>query len=150
MVDHKRTAKKLGLSLWDTEQINGRIVVGCATTGPTIKASRIGSDCAIIDVALPESVEGTLPADCQVWMGETLKMPKRWRRGFWGPIYHVGSGYGFSTVLACLLEPLAILLSGRSMAYAQGRSCDPAAAMEVGTVLCEAGFQPHRRLLNRA
>ena len=76
-------------------------------------------------------------------------MPKRWRRGFWGPIYHVGSGYGFSTVLACLLEPMAILLSGRSMAYAQGRSCDPAAAMEVGTVLLE-GFQPHRRLLNRA
>ncbi len=67
-------------------------------------------------------------------------MPSGWRRGFWGPIYHLISGYGWNTVLACLVEPLALVHAGREKPFAQGRSLKVEDVREFGRVALDMGF----------
>ena len=69
-----------------------------------------------------------------------MSMPNNWNRGFWGPIYHLVSGYGWSTVLACLLEPLMVLAQSDGQPLAQGRVIQPEAVLRFGQMATELGF----------
>lgn len=59
---------------------------------------------------------------------------------FGGPLYHLIAGYGWNTVLACLIEPLAVVYRGQKKPFAQGRNISLDAVREFGQVADEMGF----------
>ena len=64
------------------------------------------------------------------------------KRGFWGPLYHLVSGYGWNTVLACLLEPLMVVSLNRKEGLALGSKIDPQAVLDFGAEAQRLGFAP--------
>ena len=69
-------------------------------------------------------------------------MPDAWRRGVWGRVYHLVSGYGYRTVLACLVEPVVMAANHRTVPYGQGRSLDVADVLDFGKQAAKLGFHP--------
>jgi predicted amino acid dehydrogenase len=122
------------------------VVAGCGPTGPILDPEALPPSCRLVDVALPSTLRGAPPAGCSIYSGEAMSMPSRWHRGFWGPLYHMVSGYGYSTVLACLVEPLAVVSAGLDRPLAQGRSVAPEDALLFGTIAEGLGFLPRRRI----
>ena len=151
-VDSKKAAKKTGAKVCDSAEstVEGCLVIaGCGPTGPALDGQAIRRNAALVDVALPHTIDGKVPSGVTVYMGEAMSMPKAWRRGFWGPLYHLVSGYGWSTVLACLVEPLIIVSSGREQPFAQGRKIDLQSVKDFGKLAAEIGFFPQVRQVQK-
>ena len=148
-VDSKKAARASGGSYFPTseEAVAGcRVVAGCGPTGPILEPRALASGCRLVDVALPSTLRGRPPKGAAVYAGEAMSMPGNWHRGYWGPLYHMVSGYGYSTVLACLVEPLAVVWGGLDHPLAQGRKVDQSHAAEFGMLAEQMGFLPRRRL----
>jgi len=123
----KRKAATLGIALHPEEQAAGEadLVLGCATTGNTLEAKHLRAQATVLDVALPSTLKsGPRPPGVRVFAAEAVELPEGWTRGFWGRLYHVFSGYGYSGVFACLLEPMVMALNDRVEPYALGRRVD--------------------------
>ncbi|MEC7986353.1 MAG: hypothetical protein VX278_14400 [Myxococcota bacterium] len=145
-VDTKRAAKKRNIPYDDISQIapNASLILGCGPTGPVLDPSILKPNTVIVDVALPQTL--TTKSSHTVYMGEAMSMPRQWKRGFWGPLYHMVSGYGWNTVLACLVEPLALVASGRKIPYAQGATLREEDVLAFGDMAEQLGFHPKRIL----
>ena len=142
-VDSKRAARKTNAVVASTAEeaaSRAKIVAGAATTGPYLDPTCLMSGTQLFDIALPQTLNDKPAEDIQVWTGETMSMPSQWRRGFWGPIYHLVSGYGWNTVLACLLEPLMVLAAGDGLPLAQGRVIQAESVMRFGEKASALGF----------
>ena len=141
-LDKKRAGKKLGLPFGSPEEIvkGASIVVGCRPTGPSLDASALDENSIVFDVALPQTLRGY--TENMVYQGEGMSMPPNWHRGFWGPLYHVISGYGWNTILACVVEPLALVSSNRDQPYALGSRINPQAVLDFGKEAMGMGFNP--------
>ena len=141
-VDKKRAAKKYGWSYGAAEEIvrGASLVVGCGPTGPVVDGSALEPNAEVIDVALPGSIRGSVHN--KVYQGEGMSMPSSWKRGFWGPLYHMVSGYGWNTVLACLIEPLIVVSLNRKEGLALGSRIDPQAVLDFGSEADRLGFTP--------
>lgn len=141
-VDKKRAAKKYGWEHGAPEDIvsDVSLVVGCGPTGPILEGSALAAHAEVIDVALPSSIRGSVHN--MVYQGEGMSMPISWKRGFWGPLYHLVSGYGWNTVLACLIEPLILVSLDRSEGFAVGSKIDPQAVLDFGAEANRLGFTP--------
>ena len=142
LVDKKRAGKKIGVSFGTADDIvkDASIVVGCGPTGPSLPSHILSPSSIVLDVALPYTIEGK--TENTVYQGEGMSMPKEWHRGFWGPLYHVISGYGWNTILACVVEPLALVSSQRRKSYALGSRIDPQAVLDFGRDSEALGFHP--------
>jgi predicted amino acid dehydrogenase len=141
-VDKKRAARRHQLGYGSPEEIaqGVSLVLGCGPTGPMIKGASLEAHAEVIDVALPNSIDGTVHN--MVYQGEGMTMPSSWRRGFWGPLYHLVSGYGWNTVLACLIEPLILVSAQRKTSFALGARIDPQAVLDFGREATTLGFLP--------
>lgn len=141
-VDKKRAAKRYGWHHGSAEEIvqGASLVVGCGPTGPVVDGERLEPNAEVIDVALPGSIRGVVHN--MVYQGEGMSMPGSWKRGFWGPLYHLVSGYGWNTVLACLLEPLMVVSLNRKDGLALGSKIDPQAVLDFGAEAERLGFAP--------
>ena len=141
-VDKKRAAKKYGWAYGPPEEIvkGVSLVIGCGPTGPVMDGSALEANAEVIDVALPSSIRGT--THNMVYQGEGMSMPSSWKRGFWGPLYHLVSGYGWNTVLACLIEPLILVSLERKEGFALGAKIDPQAVLDFGAEATRLGFTP--------
>lgn len=141
-VDKKRAARKHRLQHGTPEEIvkDISLVIGCGPTGPVMNGNALEGYAEVIDVALPSSISGVVHN--MIYQGEGMTMPEHWKRGFWGPLYHIVSGYGWNTVLACLIEPLALVSSARSTGFALGASIEPQAVLDFGAEASKLGFLP--------
>lgn len=141
-VDKKRAAKKYGWDHGDPEDIvrGASLVIGCGPTGPVLDGEKLEPGAEVIDVALPGSIQGVVHN--MVYQGEGMSMPASWKRGFWGPLYHLVSGYGWGTVLACLIEPLIVVSLNRKEGLALGSRIDPQAVLDFGAEAERLGFEP--------
>ena len=124
------------------------VVVGAHTTGGVLAPSALHPRATLIDVALPPTLSGPPPPGVTVLAGESVALPKGWRRDGWGHIFHLVAGYGWSSVYACLLEPLIAARLGRATPFAQGRRLDVAAVRAFGAAAEAAGFVPRVKRLN--
>jgi predicted amino acid dehydrogenase len=141
----ERRARQLGLELLpDAEAVAGcSIVVGAATTGGTLEPSALSPGTVLLDVALPPTLRpGPRPPGVRVLAAEAVEIPKGWRRGFWGHVYHVISGYGPRQVYACLLEPVVLARLGRSQPFAQGRRLEPQQLADFSQAAASMGLRP--------
>lgn len=144
IVDTKRAGKKLGIPFGEACNIvpDASLVLGCGPTGPSLDPKFLAPNAVLIDVALPQTLNKS--SDHKVYMGEAMSMPRSWHRGFWGPLYHLVSGYGWSTVLACLVEPLALVSSNRTSPYAQGARLHQEDILAFGAESSRLGFRAKR------
>ena len=143
-VDNTKISKKLGIQLEkDAERLvkQHQLLVGCGPTGPMLDGSVLQPNSIVLDVALPHSFSGKRK-DVTVYLAERMSMPSNWHRGRWGAIYHVISGYGFNTVLACFVEPLVLTHAGRDKPFAQGRRLKMSDVIEFGEYAERLGFIP--------
>ena len=141
-VDKKRAAKKYGWNHGEAEEAvrGASLVIGCGPTGPVLDGEKLEASAEVIDVAIPGSIEGVVHN--MVYQGEGMSMPKSWSRGFWGPLYHLVSGYGWNTVLACLIEPLVVVSLDRKEGLALGSRIDPQSVLDFGLEAERLGFSP--------
>lgn len=140
----RRRARDLGARTDSTEAILARcrVVVGASTTGPTVAASALHRGTTLVDVALPPTLRpGRRRAGVRVVAGETLAVPHRVRRTFWGGVWLTMAAYGRGSVFACLAEPLVLALEGGA-ASRVGRRVRPEELEAVGASLTRAGFMP--------
>lgn len=121
------------------------VVVGASTTGGVLPPSALDPDATLVDVALPPTLSGRPPRGLTVLAGESLALPPGWGRDVWGHLFHVLAGYGWSSVYACLVEPLVALRSGRSTPFAQGRRVGVEDVRAFGAAARAAGFVPEAR-----
>ena len=140
-VDKKRAAKKYGWNYGTPEEIvqGASLVLGCGPTGPVLDGEALEPNAEVIDVALPGSIRGVVHN--MVYQGEGMSMPDSWKRGFWGPLYHIVSGYGWNTVLACLIEPLIVVSLERNKGLALGSRIEPQAVLDFGAEAKRLGFE---------
>jgi len=144
-VDHKRAARGLDVQACDgpVEAVQGcQVIVGAGPTGGTVPAAAIAPGAVVVDVAIPGTLVGRPDSTVQVLAGEALDYPPHWRKGFWGWLYHVLSGYGPSQVFACLIEPLVLAVEGRADPYSIGRHLDPKDVDAFGVSARQLGFSP--------
>jgi len=144
-VDHKRAARGLAVEACDgpVDAVKGcQVIVGAGPTGGTVPASAIAPGAVVVDVAIPGTLVGPPGPSVHVLAGEALDYPSHWRKGFWGWLYHVLSGYGPSQVFACLIEPLVLAVEGRTEPYSIGRRLDPKDVNAFGTAARQLGFSP--------
>ena len=120
------------------------VVVGAGPTGGVLSPLALEDGATLIDVAIPSTTTGPLQSGCTMLAGEALSMPPSWKRGFWGSVYHVLAGYGFQQVLACLVEPLALVVSQRSQPFALGRKVELADMDAFGEVATSLDFSVKR------
>jgi len=119
-----RRAEDLGVTLTSIEEaVRGRrVVVGAGTTGGILEPSYLEPHAVLLDVALPSTLKrGRIPKGVVQLAGEAMSLPKGWKRGFWGRLYHVLGGYGPSQIFACLAEPMVMAAHGIREPFAQGR-----------------------------
>ena len=143
IVDSKKAARKTNANVVRSPEeavAHAQIIAGTATTGPYLDPSGLQPGSHLYDISLPQSLSAKPLNNISVWTGETMSMPRSWDRGFWGPIYHLISGYGWNTVLACLLEPLMVLADSKHQPFAQGRFIHPDAVLRFGELATELGF----------
>ena len=141
--DSKRAARETTASVCSSAEAAAQeadIVVGAAPTGPVLEASALRPGAVVVDVALPTSLKGKPDETVRVYSGEAMSMPSFWRRGFWGPIYHLVSGYGWNTVLACLVEPAALVFSKKNTPFAQGNKLQLEQVTRFGEAAQQMGF----------
>ncbi|MDP2305798.1 MAG: hypothetical protein Q8P18_07200 [Pseudomonadota bacterium] len=133
----------------DPSDVSGfEVVVGAHTTGGVLAPSALHPRATLVDVALPPTLSGPPPPGVIVLAGESVALPSGWRRDGWGHLFHIVAGYGWSSVYACLLEPLIAARLGRSTPFAQGRRLDVAAVRAFGSAATAAGFVPRVRRLH--
>lgn len=143
VVDSKKAGRKTSARVVSSSEIaasQSRLIVGCATAGPVLDAAALIENTRLIDISLPSTLRGRPHSSVTILTGETMSIPEIWHRGFWGPIYHVVSGYGLNNILACLIEPLVLLSCNRSQPFAQGREIKPSDVLEFGKVASDMGF----------
>lgn len=124
------------------------VVVGAHTTGGVLPPTALRPGATLVDVALPPTLSGPPPPGVTVLAGESVALPKGWRRDLWGHLFHIVAGYGWSSVYACLLEPLIAARLGRTTPFAQGRRLDVSAVRAFGEAAEAAGFFPRIRRLH--
>lgn len=133
----------------DPADVSGyEVVVGAHTTGGVLSPSALHPRATLVDVALPPTLSGPAPAGVTVLAGESVALPKGWRRDGWGHLFHLVAGYGWNAVYACLLEPLIAARLGRATPFAQGRRLDVAAVRAFGAAAESAGFVPRIKRLS--
>ena len=120
------------------------VVVGAGPTGGVLSPDALEEGAILIDVAIPSTTTGPLPSGGTLLAGEALTMPGAWKRGFWGSVYHVLAGYGLQQVLACLVEPLALVVSDRTKPYALGRHVALEDMDDFGDMASSLGFSVKR------
>ena len=146
VVDSKKAIRKLKGDIAVAEPLDiaqsERWIVGCGPTGPVFDESVLQAGSTVLDVALPHSfAPASKPrSDIRVFYAERMTMPDAWKRGLWGRVYHLVSGYGYRTVLACLVEPVVMAAYGRSEPYAQGKTLETASVLEFGRRASRLGF----------
>ena len=147
-VDSKKSVRGLTgeFQVQEAEEIaqTQRWIVGCGPTGPLFNEVLLQTGTTVLDVALPHSFSPETPPrkDIRTFFAERMTMPDRWNRGLWGRVYHMVSGYGYHTVLACLVEPVVMAAYGRIRPYAQGRKLDPDSVLEFGKKAAVLNFHP--------
>ena len=144
-VDHPRAARSIAARSAQTaeEAVAGAtVIVGAGPTGGTVPAACIRDHAVVIDVAIPGTVIGRPDPSVRILAGEAVSFPAHWRKGFWGWLYHVLSGYGPNQVFACLIEPLVLACSHRRAPYSIGRALDPTDVVEFGEAAQRLGFAP--------
>jgi len=146
IVDSKRALRKSKhpelLEVCDDMDIlfdKSHLVIGCGPTGPSFDISVLQSHSIVLDVALPHTFSGKRE-NVTVYFAERLFFPKHWHRHGWGRVYHMVSGYGYKTVLACLIEPVVLASLQRTEAFAQGRTLQESAVLEFGEQAEKLGF----------
>lgn len=154
VVDSKRAARGISAMVVGSAELVAeqvKLIAGCATTGPNLELSSLRAGTHLYDISLPRTLNSVpdKKSDVTVWSGETMSMPSNWRRGFWGPIYHLISGYGWNTVLACLLEPLMVLASKEAKPFAQGRKIHTKDVQAFGETARALGFLVQPRQVRR-
>lgn len=146
LVDSKKSRKKLqgAIEVQSSEDIarTSKWLIGCGPTGPSFSASILQSGTKVLDVALPHTFSPVEPkrTDVETFFAERMTMPPTWKRGLWGRVYHMVSGYGYNTVLACLVEPAVMAATHRNRPFAQGRRIEPSDVLEFGRTSAELGF----------
>ncbi len=146
LVDSRKSRKGLkgSIEVQDSEQIarNSRWLIGCGPTGPSFSTSILQAGTRVLDVALPHTFSPADPkrTDIETFFAERMSMPSTWKRGVWGRVYHMVSGYGYNTVLACLVEPVVMAATHRTRPFAQGRRIEPSDVLEFGRQSSELGF----------
>lgn len=143
-IDNQKLAKRFGLRFFskNAELVReNQLIVGCGPTGPMLDISELQTNATVLDVAIPHTFSGQRK-DVTIYLAERMSMPSNWSRGGWGPIYHLISGYGFKTVLACFVEPLVLTHIGRDRPFAQGRSLNMEDVLEFGEYSEKLGFIP--------
>ncbi len=141
----QRRAEALGIPLQPPlEAVSGcRVVVGAATSGGGLPPSSLQPGTVLLDVALPSTLgPGRIPPGVRVLAGEAVELPDAWRRGFWGWLYHMLSGYGPSQIFACLAEPMVMAATGRERPFAQGREVLPEDLDEFAESASSLGLKP--------
>ena len=144
-VDHPRAAKGL-----DVEVVSGAaavvdgcpVIVGAGPTGGTVPAAAVMPGSVVIDVAIPGTIVGRPDSSVMVLAGEAVSFPVNWKKGFWGRLYHMLSGYGPNQVFACLIEPLVMAATGRAEPFSIGRSLEPKDVEAFGVAARSLGFAP--------
>jgi len=144
-VDHPRAAKGL-----DVEVVTGAeavvagcsVIVGAGPTGGTVPGTAVSPGSVVVDVAIPGTLVGRIDPSVLVLAGEAVAFPANWKKGFWGGLYHVLSGYGPHQVFACLIEPLIMATTGRTEPFSIGRILEPADVEAFGTAAQALGFAP--------
>ena len=96
----------------------------------------------VIDVAIPGTIVGRPDSSVMVLAGEAVSFPVNWKKGFWGRLYHMLSGYGPNQVFACLIEPLVMAATGRAEPFSIGRSLEPKDVEAFGVAARSLGFAP--------
>lgn len=143
-IDNPKMARKLGLEcIKDHKKLvkKNPLIIGCGPTGPVLDVAELPSDAIVLDVALPHSFHGKRK-DCTIYLAERMSMPSSWKRGHWGALYHLISGYGYSTILACLVEPLVLTYMGRGKSFALGRKLQMEDVLEFGKYSEKLVFLP--------
>ncbi len=117
-------------------------IIGCGPTGPAFSESLLSSGATVLDVALPHTFSPAVSPrkDIRTFFAERMTMPNTWNRGLWGRVYHMVSGYGYRTVLACLVEPVVMAAFGQGDPYAQGRRIQTESVLDFGQKASELGF----------
>jgi len=144
-VDHNRAAKGL-----DVEVVTGAeavvagcsVIVGAGPTGGTVPAAAVAPGSVVIDVAIPGTLVGRPDPSVLVLAGEAVSFPANWKKGFWGGLYHVLSGYGPDQVFACLIEPLVMATTGRTDPFSIGRNLASVDVEAFGDAARALGFAP--------
>ncbi len=147
-LDSKRAAKELHnvVEILSSEEVATATpwVIGCGPTGPMLSESVLQKNATVLDVALPHTFSSVQPKrdDIRTIFAERMSMPDSWSRGLWGRAYHLVSGYGYQTVLACLIEPVVMAGLSRKEPFAQGRSISIDAVEDFGRGAGQLGFYP--------
>jgi predicted amino acid dehydrogenase len=118
------------------------IIVGAGPTGGTLAAAAVQPGTIVVDVAIPATIRGRLPAGVRVLSGEAMKTPPGWQAGGWGRAYHLLAGYGLSQVYACLAEPLVMASLKRREPLALGRKVALPDVRLFGEEATRLGFAP--------
>jgi len=141
--DSKKAGRKTKAQVETTENavVKAKIIVGCSSTGPIVQAKYFRENSHLVDVAIPSSVEGKLHPSVQVYAGESMSFSSQWNRGSWGPLYHMVSGYGLQSVLACMIEPVVLVHSQREKPYALGRKLSTEDIRHFGQIAHKMGFK---------
>lgn len=148
LIDSKRLAKKCSemVRFVEAEDVSTstKWIIGCGPTGPVMSESVLQSGTTVLDVALPHSFAPceNKRMDIRTIFAERMSMPRNWHRGLWGRVYHLVSGYGYQTVLACLIEPVIMAGMHRQEPFAQGRSISVDNVQEFGRNAANLGFFP--------
>jgi predicted amino acid dehydrogenase len=144
-VDHPRGARGVDVEVCTSAAAAVErcpVVVGAGPTGATAPASVLAPGTVVVDVAIPGTFYGPSDPTVCVLAGEAVTPPLGWRRGMWGWLYHVLSGYGPSQVFACLIEPLVLATSGRVRPFSIGRTLEPEDVEAFGVAARALGFSP--------
>ena len=145
-VDSRKSKKGLNgdIEARDAAEIarNEKWIIGCGPTGPSFSQEILCPNATVLDVALPHTFSPTKPGrkDIRTLFAERMSMPEDWDRGLWGRIYHMVSGYGYRTVLACLVEPAIMAAINRDHPFAQGRKIEVQDVLDFGQKSSELGF----------
>ena len=144
--DSKRAARKIDGAVGFKEPTAAAegcpIIVGAGPTGGTLPAAAVSAGATIVDVAIPGTIVGKLPAGCRVLSGEAMLTPRGWQARGWGRLYHLLAGYGLSQIYACLAEPLVMAALGRTAPMALGRRVSVDDVRLFGETARELGFSP--------
>ena len=132
-IEAKEAAEIAGSEKW---------IIGCGPTGPSFSQEVLCSNATVLDVALPHTFSPMKPSrkDIRTLFAERMTMPEDWDRGVWGRIYHMVSGYGYRTVLACLVEPAIMAAINRDRPFAQGRKIEVQDVLDFGHKSSDLGF----------
>jgi predicted amino acid dehydrogenase len=126
------------------------VVVGAHTSGGVLDPGALRPGTTLVDVALPPTLSAAPRPGTTVLAGESVRLPRAWRRDGWAYIFHLAAGYGLSHVYACLLEPYLALRTGRGEPFAQGRALALDAVHSLAAAAEAEGFRPEPRRLRVA